>query len=421
MRILNWLFGKRKTTAIPEIIEPLGPRSPVVAYHTDTGLMMTDRESFEHQFFDRQLPNPAQQDVVELVARADRICVYAGGLYRSEAMNSSVLADVTGPDAIAALRQALAIIENPGQRSRCACLGGPTLQIYSSSDKIGAIGLQHGTAIRHSGWTCDAPLVDGSALDNWLADNGVDADLLKILYKNPFPLTGGVNETSSSDVLSPTEQRLLLAEALLHKLGATAALEECGKVLQSAESDPGNAYELIARIHKGEGDAEKAIAACSDGIEQSDAPANLHYQRALLFGENGDLERAICDCTSALEFDPVHFNSLNSRALFLWQVGREEDALLDFRLAMQLKPNWPLPYINRAQLNGSRGDLKMAIDDYTIAIDGILESASITEWPKLGPLYWNRGKTHEAMGNTNEAQQDLRIAVERSPRLESQL
>jgi len=422
MGFFDWLTGRRKKeksrpSPRPEVTELFGEDSPFISHVANGMFVITDRDTFDYQFGESTLPDPAQRDLEELLPKVTRVRALSGGISRGEALESYVLVDTSEADAIADFRRCFVISEDPGTFGHCSCLGGPTLELFAGSERVATIGLQHGRAIRWKQWKHDALLRDGQLLTAWLTDNGSNTKLLEVLYHNPFPFTGGRTKGVTQAPLSDAEQRLFLSEIHIEKGDLDCALAECEAVLSDCP-ELGKAYAARGLIRSSKGEIEESAADFSAAIERGDLRAEVFFARAAAFDNLGRQAEAIADCTSAIALDPNHANSYNSRGLVRMKVGLLDEALADLNTAIQLAPEWELPYVNRAQLAHLRRDWEGAVRDYTRAI-GLIQARDRGEddLPILAKLHWDRAEAHRSQGNTVEAEADRRAAMRKDPTL----
>src|SRR5262245_59882351 len=186
MGVFDWLFGKRGTAesrpSRPKVLSGLDDDSPFLLIDNGNGMVtMMDREMFDYMYGESSAPDPAQRDLDELLPKVTRVRALAGGMSRGQAMGSEVIIDTSDTEALSALRRCLQIVEDPQTFDHCACLGGPTLELYAGRELAATIGLQHGRAIRWQRWKHDAQLRDGQLLTDWLKGHGADANLLDVI------------------------------------------------------------------------------------------------------------------------------------------------------------------------------------------------------------------------------------------------
>ncbi|MHB1033753.1 MAG: hypothetical protein ACYC35_14640 [Pirellulales bacterium] len=107
------------------------------------------------------------------VAHADRIVVRDGGFDCCGPVDDeAILFQVTDP---AEIEEVLANLEMAESRPHCACCGFPGIDFYRGQTRVALTSVQHGDAIRWSGWFCDLRLSQKSQewLVGWLVKHGV--------------------------------------------------------------------------------------------------------------------------------------------------------------------------------------------------------------------------------------------------------
>lgn len=208
--------------------------------------------------------------------------------------------------------------------------------------------------------------------------------------------------------------------------------------------------ELIYQAYDS-GDPDKAIALCSQAIEQDPAFKYAYSARALARQEKGDLAGATADLTKAIEISPLFADAyvwraeikklqgdmqgyeadmqraedvrakgdhvlqdldaaverepgnakkFLDRAYYKKQKGDYDGAINDFDKYLSLvgRPSNHLVLFHRANAKKAKGDIEGAIDDYTVAIKMFPENAD---------AYMKRGEILKAHGRNEEGDADL--------------
>lgn len=113
---------------------------------------------------------PTTARVRDVLDRAARVVIVEGPLGEVESPDLARIV-VTG-DGITDLARLLAIVDG-GTGDRCLCRGWPTIVVHDSDGgRIACWTLHHQSGLRGAG-DCDADLVDGPALTEWLAERGL--------------------------------------------------------------------------------------------------------------------------------------------------------------------------------------------------------------------------------------------------------
>lgn len=418
MSFVDWwtrkVLGRKRPSTPSSRVTELAD-SMFVSIEANGMVTVMDRDTYEHQQAGRNLPDPAQRDLDELTIT--RIRAFSGGMFRGQAVGSAVLLDTSAPDAIATFRRCCAIVEDRSA-GHCACLGGPTLELFAGSQHVATIGIQHGNTIRWARWRDDARLQDDQALTTWLTDHGVHPTLLDLLYHNPLPFTGGRVDGWGTDALSLIEQRLLLADIRYRQGHLDAALADCDALLTDHPATA-RAYALRGDIQQSRGEFAASVADYTAAIEGGYRSAQILFSRGVALDGLGQSIAALEDCTEAIALDPGHANAYNSRGIIHMKLGRQREGLADFASAIELAPNWELPYLNRAAFAHKRSDLSAAIADYGRAIKLIEGRNQHGDRLLLAKLYWNRSKARGEVGDERGADADRREAMRLDPNLRS--
>ena len=161
---------------------PDGDGPLVVIVGADGSATVMDREIYEYSQGLRAGTDPRNAELAELLDRVDRVRVREGYMFRGQPTGSRVLLDTTDATALAALPAALGIDEDPDTFDHCACLGGPTLELYEAGTRVATLGIHHGKSIRWASWRHDALLSRPDALTSWLVENGIDREVLEVQY-----------------------------------------------------------------------------------------------------------------------------------------------------------------------------------------------------------------------------------------------
>jgi hypothetical protein len=425
MGFFDWLRGKQQKEPSrpqrPKVISGLSDDSRQVLIDSGNGVVtLMDRETFDYRFGESNDPDPAQRYLDELLPKVTRARVVANGMYRGRATGSEVVLETSDPGALAALRDTLRIVEDASTFTLCACLGGPTLELFSGQDLVATIGVQHGHSIRWAAWKHDARLRDGQALIDWLTRYGVDAEFLDVLLHNQYEAGGLMPlgfQRGGPTPLSRAEQQVRLAELGRVRGGDLGdALARCQRAIDLGEGRA-FAYAVRALIRHQQGDEDGCVADCSEAIELGLREAEVFFARAVAHDHLGRPREALADCTTALDIDSKHVNALNSRGLIRGRVGMLDEALMNLGEAIRLAPKWELPYLNRVHVQIQRGDLDAAIADCGQVIELVGQSPAPAKRGLAAMAFWNRGQCFRMAGNQARAEADMQEAVRRDPRL----
>lgn len=379
-----------------------------------------DRETFEYS--QGRLPgtDPLQADLVNITRTITRARVLSCGIYRGQAMVPEVVIDTTDPAALAELKSSLTIVENPQTQNRCACLGGPTIELFAGQEIAATIGLQHGQSIRWQKWKHDAPLLDGDRLTTWLTDHGFDPDLLGLIEHNQYNNSRGSFTTfpQIGVPLSRAEQRLRIAENLDRRNDLDGALTECDKALAMTPGLP-LAYAFRGLLRFKQCSWTECLQDCTEAIRGGFRNSDVYWRRAVAYDNLGQSSLALADCTTALEITPNSAQAYNSRGLIYLRAGAVEDAMTDLTEAIRLAPEWGLPYLNRSNIHLLRNDPDAAILDCTQAIECEGRSKSPADRIIVASALWKRGQAYAMKGDNAQAEADAQEAQRLRPDIAS--
>ncbi|MDP3212834.1 MAG: hypothetical protein Q8S73_01925, partial [Deltaproteobacteria bacterium] len=150
---------------------PAAVSGPFTAIRDEQGAALVDEETA--RVAASEAPDPTQGDLDTLFARVRRLRV----VEVDPEVDEQVLLDTSDPAWVGAMRDRLAIVEDPDSFGHCMCFGGPALELWDGAEVVAMITLHHGRSIRWEAWAWDAMLRDGEALCRWLAEHGVPGPL----------------------------------------------------------------------------------------------------------------------------------------------------------------------------------------------------------------------------------------------------
>jgi tetratricopeptide (TPR) repeat protein len=401
----------------PEKVTPLGENSPLVAFTQGGMSVIMDLDAFDYTYGDADGPDPAQRDLDELLARVTRVCVLSGAMFRGRALGGDVWADVDDPEAVRELGGCLRIVEDARTFGHCACLGGPTIELYCGPELAATLGLQHGKAIRWARWYHDAQLRDGRRLDRWLADRGVDPARLQAAYTRGDNFLMGRPEPASGQ---ESQARELAGRALARARGGdlAGALDDCNRALQ-LHADAGT-YGLRGQVQYHLRRFEEAAADCTAAIRRGLRDSAVYLTLGWADDARGRPEEALASFSMSLHHDSKNAAAINSRGLVRARLGRPEEALADFDVATRLAPDWFLPHWNRGILRQLRGDAAGAVEDCSEVLRVLERPPADEEHRPGGPgllaaAFVRRGEALLAAGGTGAAREDFDRALAHVP------
>ncbi len=203
------------------------------------------------------------------------------------------------------------------------------------------------------------------------------------------------------------------------RLRLTEAEQSAGPLRQPPLASA-RAYYGRAGTHSMNHDYEAELADLNRAIELDPQMAEAYFMRGCLYDSNlperrGGAEKALADYTSCLELTPHDVSALGNRAYVLERLQRYDEAIqgwtdslrddTDFSHYGGDKAN------DRARMHVSRGKLYNQKRDYANAVADF--TAALQLDPALEEAHRLRGKSYEAMGDTEKAQQDFAIEPKR--------
>lgn len=428
MGLFDWLFGKRHAPASgaganvprsprrdrPRVIAGLNENGPhlLVENAAGQGVTVMDREMFDYLYEESNAPSPAQRDLDDLLPSITRVRAIASAMFRGRPLGSEVVLDTSDPEALAEFRHTFRIDECPATFTHCACLGGPTLELYAGEALRAVIGLHHGHSIRRPEWRHDARLVDGAALTAWLKKQGLEAELLDLLFHNQYDAGGMMPigfQREGPSVLSRSEQRLRLAEVRRARGDLPGAWNACQAVLEE-EPDLAFGYAIRALVRSDRGDLAGCVTDCTRAIQRGLKDVFILQARAMAQAGLGHREEALADLTAALEREPQQAAGYVNRGSLRAQGGQLEEAIKDFSEAIRLSPEWPVPLFYRAQAHYQHGQLAEAIADYDRLLPLLPEAPSAPPpegVPPRAQVHCLRGEAHFDLFQEDEADADF--------------
>jgi tetratricopeptide (TPR) repeat protein len=405
-----------------EVLNVSSPTSPWIILKNKNGpTIITDRETYRYSLGEVQGTTPQQNDLDQLFGLVTRVRVFSSGLYQNRALVPEIVIDTTDTHAIATLKNHLCIEKNPPKPERCACLGGPVIELSSDKEILAVIGLQHGTAIRWNQWRHDALLQDGKELGAWFAENGLEPDLLELLYTNQHNnnMIAVTRLPYTDRPISRSEQRLRIAENLQRKNNLGGAIAECQKALAMTPDSP-FAYMIRGDIYLQQGRSSDCVKDYTKVIDSGLRTAPIYWTRGLAYDQLGQSAPALADFNAAVIADPNYANAYNSRGIIYLKMQKFDAALADLEKTLELKPEWFVPLINRSSIYLQTNNFDAVISDCNRAIEMIEKANMRTNQEYLAGVFWNRGKAYSAKGDHARAKNDIKKARSLNPAFAAQ-
>ena len=398
-------------------IQPVWENGPMVAVQHNGNFIVMDRDNFDYQYGSGDGPDPNQQDLNELFANVSRVCVLSGFMLQGKASGGKVLLDSSDANSIRGLAACLKIDDDPQTFRHCACLGGPTIELYAGAELVATIGLHHGRSIRWKKWRHDAQLADSKSITRWLQDRGVNPKELEAIYGRGGNIFSGEPGPGSKG-LAEAEKLCQQASERATEGNLLLALDLCTRALE-LEPDLAGGYGLRAQINSSLNRVLEAGADCSAAIDRGLRNSEIYFIRAVALEQTRPPEDSEADCSMALHLNPTHSGAFNFRGQIRARLDRIAEALQDFAEAIRIAPDWFSPYMNRAQVNHRDGNPEAALVDYDRAIELQKRRTATAPEPEsaqiLALLYCLRGDARFDQFDEDDAETDFDSAIDTDP------
>ncbi len=200
----------------------------------------------------------------------------------------------------------------------------------------------------------------------------------------------------------------------------------------AAGMDPGDvgAYEGIGRSYREIGEFQKAIDALEKGesllppSQISPIHARLHNTKAVTYDMMGKHKEAAVEYELAVKLDPANDRYYNNRGFSYLLRGQIEEAIAAFKKAIEINMDNKTAHANLGYAYGLKGMYELALNEFKLAGDeasayndlgyiytqaGLLTEAieaydtALKLNPDMSAAYFNKGKTYELLGDTDNA------------------
>lgn len=161
-----------------------------------------------------------------------------------------------------------------------------------------------------------------------------------------------------------------------------------------------------------------AVRACDEAIRVAPRAFTLYYHRALAYRASGQLDRGIADMSKAIAGSSspysVYSDAHTGRGILFFEKGEIERAMTEFDAAIKINPDDTVAYFRRGIAHASKGNLHLALDDVSKAIELESRVAPTSEnrlVPAKGVIIENRGWMHLRLGSLDKAISDYDAAL----------
>ena len=184
----------------------------------------------------------------------------------------------------------------------------------------------------------------------------------------------------------------------------------CDRILDDRnETQTKHAAALANRcgLWKMKGEADRAIADCSQAIRLNPKLASAYNNRGNAWRAKGDYDRAIADYTEAIRLDPKYAVAFKNRGSAYRDKGEPERAIADYTEAIRINSKYVDAFLNRGNTYYAKKEYDRAIADYTEAI-------RIHPYA-VGFLFYTRGNAYAAKKEYDRAITDYTEAIRIDP------
>ncbi len=251
-----------------------------------------------------------------------------------------------------------------------------------------------------------------------------------------------VTQKEAANEATPVEQEQLTAQEWFEKsFKAINRDEKIRSYTKAISLDPrfAEAYYQRGLQHHTNGDLDNAIYDYTQAISYRPDFAEAYNNRGNTYQLKGKFDNAIDDYTNSIKFkNPELILPYSNRANARKLINNFKGAIADYSEVIRLKPDAAYAYYNRGNLYQVLGDLKKAINDYEIVLelspnDIIAKASLMNVLRKIGKVSeadkyeqivrnliskeneYNQACFLATLGNTKEALNLLRIAIEKKP------
>ena len=188
------------------------------------------------------------------------------------------------------------------------------------------------------------------------------------------------------------------------KESGEAAIAACSRAIASGRYRGRDLAELHFNRAVEYGDSRddaNAIADLSESIRLYPYSAAAFFNRAKIWRRKGENDRALADYSEAIRLDPTNPEAYNNRGNILAQQGKTDRALADYDQAIRLHPKYAAAFFNRALLSATKGDQDRALADYSESLR--LDPTEADAYNNRGNILLDQGKIERALADYNEA------------------
>jgi len=161
-------------------------------------------------------------------------------------------------------------------------------------------------------------------------------------------------------------------------------------------------YANRAIIYYQKGDFKASLADLNEAIKLRPDDARFYLNRGIIRYQMDDLRGTVEDFDKVIELEPRNAMAYSNRGILRAQVGDTNRAIDDFSRVLALNNKDLLTLYYRAMLYMEVGEWQKALADLDIVADN---------YPDFGPVFQNRSKVKEMLGDNYGAELDYGTAL----------
>jgi len=209
----------------------------------------------------------------------------------------------------------------------------------------------------------------------------------------------------------------------------TGALEDYNRAI---EIDPTDSYSYNNRglLKFSMDDMDGALKDLDKSIELDDKNSEAYVNLASIYAYKADLDTALSNLDKAIEANPRMAEAFIGRGAIYFSKNEPQKAIDNLSQAIAIKPDSAMAYYNRGSVYAMSGDYAQSVEDYTAALNAILNAGRSNTTllhgtktsgslaigsPDLPTVYLSRAESYESLGNFAAALSDLRSCLEHNP------
>ncbi len=184
------------------------------------------------------------------------------------------------------------------------------------------------------------------------------------------------------------------------------ALKVSGSTIKRSESGNHYYYFMKSRLHKKNGNTDKAIQSLKRALKSDPKSSFLKKELALLYLSQKDTKKGLAVIEQILNDDPEHVDALIMLGTIKQKQNIHEDAKIAFEKVISIDPEWENIYLLLGGLYMDENDLDNALALYQKMVKNI---------PSSYAGHFFLGKVHANLGNTLAAEKEFEKSLELKP------